>query len=61
MATLNDRVAFGVDQKDADAAKSELIRWVEAFEPQYLRDSFDKPFMSIPLEMKSIVLSYLEV
>ncbi|KAL2036484.1 hypothetical protein N7G274_010800 [Stereocaulon virgatum] len=60
MPTLNDRIAFGVDQKDADAAKSQIIRWVEAFEPEYLRDSFDTPFKSIPLEMKGIVLSYLE-
>ena len=60
MATLNDRVAFGVERKDADAAKSELLRWIEAFEPQYLRDSFGKPFLSIPLNRKSIVLSYLK-
>ncbi len=56
-----DRIAFGVDQKDADAARSELIRWVKAFEPHYLHESFDKPFMSIPLEMKGIVARYLEV
>lgn len=48
MPTLNNRIAFGVDQKDADAARSEVIRWAEAFEPQYFQGSFDKPSMPIP-------------
>lgn len=59
--TLDNRIAFGVDQKRADAARSEVIRWVEAFEPHYLQEFFDKPFMSVLLEMKGIVAEYLEV
>jgi len=61
MPTSDNRIAFGVDEKDANAAWSELIRWVEAFEPRYLHESFDKPFMPIPLEMKGVVVKYLQV
>ena len=55
------RVAFGIDQADADAARSKLIEWVKASKPEYLRDSFDEPFMNIPLEVTALVREYLRV
>lgn len=48
------RVAFGIDQVDADAVKSELIQCVNAFKPEYLHASFGEPFMNIPSELKAL-------
>ena len=61
MPASGGRVAFGIDQVDADAARSELIEWVNASKLEYLHDSFDEPFMNIPLDVKAIVRKYLKV
>ena len=47
MPASGGRVAFGIDQVDADGARSKLIQWVHASKPEYLHDSFDEPFMFI--------------
>ena len=61
MLASGGRVAFGIDQVDADAARSELNEWVNAPKPEYLHDSFDEPFMNITLEVKALVRKYFEV
>ena len=61
MSASDGRVAFGIDQVDADSARSELIVWVNAFKPEYLHGFLHEPFMNITLDVKPWLRKLLKV